>query len=309
MAGTLAIAACLVSGPATAQNGQPGTNGTPSARAYSTPYNHAESTVNSGNGQRGNLNTRSNGANNGNGINGSGVQPGTWFGPNNNNGSSNDISPTGQNGRMTLSKRDAGFLKTVYLGSMMEVQMGQIAQSNANSAQVKQLASMLIRDHQNIMQQDAQLANSVRLGLPSKLHGDQIQELSKLRGLHGSAFDQEFLRFNTREHQKDVKKLQAMSSKAQDPQVRLFVSQIQPTIQGHLDRIVSLDRQLGVNVNGISTSTGTGLSPGAPGSMPSNGSVNGGVNDATQGLNGRNGSQGTMNGTHGNMNGMANPTP
>src|SRR5579872_617760 len=83
-----------------------------------------------------------------------------------------------------LSKADMNFMKEAAEGGMAEVELGKLAQQNAQSDQVNQFGQRMVTDHSNANQQLTSIASSKGMTLPSQLDKKQEQlqdRLSKLQ--------------------------------------------------------------------------------------------------------------------------------
>ena len=77
---------------------------------------------------------------------------------------------------------DATFLKEAIQGSIAEVKMGQLAQQNGGSEEVRAFGSTLVTDHSTSMDQATALAESVEAPVPDQPAPDAQQPgMPKLR--------------------------------------------------------------------------------------------------------------------------------
>jgi putative membrane protein len=129
---------------------------------------------------------------------------------------------------------ETSFLQDAISGSIAEVQMGQLAQQNGGSADVKALGQQLVTDHSKAMDQAAALAKSMSVQVPTEPPPEAQDEYQKLQGLKGAEFDKEFAESMVADHEKDIKKFKEQS-KAGNDQVATFAQQTLPVLQTHLD--------------------------------------------------------------------------
>jgi putative membrane protein len=125
------------------------------------------------------------------------------------------------------------FLQDAIAGSMAEVQLGQLAQQNGSSADVKSFGQTLVTDHSKAMDQAAALAKSMSVQVPTEPTPEAQKEYQKLHSLKGAEFDKEFAQHMVSDHEKDIKKFEEEALGA--GQVAQFAKATLPTLQTHLD--------------------------------------------------------------------------
>jgi putative membrane protein len=102
-------------------------------------------------------------------------------------------------------KASQKFLTKAIEGNFAEVSMGQLAQQNAQSQDVKDYGQMLVTDHGAANQQAQQAASSIGLSNPpTGPNKKQMADHDKLAKLNGTAFDRAFARHMVQDHKKDI---------------------------------------------------------------------------------------------------------
>ncbi|HEY1087591.1 MAG TPA: DUF4142 domain-containing protein, partial [Archangium sp.] len=74
-----------------------------------------------------------------------------------------------------------------------------------------------------------------------KKYDDKYEELSKLSG---TKFDREFLATLTDGHKKAIKAYERASKRANDSELKSFATRTLPTLQQHLDRVQSIEKDV-----------------------------------------------------------------
>lgn len=141
-----------------------------------------------------------------------------------------------------LDRSDKEFIEKAAAGGMLEVQWGQLAESKAQSADVKSYASMLVKDHSAANDELKTLAQTKGVPLPTALPRHQQRELEEVS--KASNFDKKFMEENVEDHKKDVKEFEKASKSAKDPDVKAFAAKTLPTLQSHLQQAESLEKSL-----------------------------------------------------------------
>lgn len=128
------------------------------------------------------------------------------------------------------------------MGSMMEVQTGQLAQQQANNPRVKDFGSMMVTDHGKAVDDIKGMASARNMNLPQSLPADKQKMVDQLKALNGAAFDKKYVSMMLEDHQKDVAKFKSEADKAQDPQLKQWVQNTVPVLQKHLDSIQAIKK-------------------------------------------------------------------
>jgi putative membrane protein len=132
-----------------------------------------------------------------------------------------------------LSRADMEFVKKAAEGGMAEVEIGKLAQQNAQDTQVKQFGARMEQDHSKANQQLESIAGQKGVQLPKQLDAKDQRELDRLSRLKGAAFDQAYMKMMVQDHDKDAKEFQHEAQAAKDPDIKNFAQQTLSVIQQH----------------------------------------------------------------------------
>ncbi len=136
----------------------------------------------------------------------------------------------------TLSMQDSTFIKTVARAGLAEVQDGQLAQSNGNSA-VQAVGARMVTDHTKANDQLKSIAMQLGATVPSAPTAHDAAMTEKLQALHGSAFDAMYLKGQKMAHIKAIAAFKQEISMGGNAQLKAFATQTLPTLQEHLKMI------------------------------------------------------------------------
>ena len=126
------------------------------------------------------------------------------------------------------------FIDKAAQGGMAEVQLGQLAQTNGASDQVKSFGQRMVADHSKLNDQVSKVANQKGITLPTSLSAKDQATKDRLSGLKGHAFDVAYMEDMVRDHKADIAEFQKEANSGQDAQVRDLAKQALPTLQEHL---------------------------------------------------------------------------
>ena len=155
--------------------------------------------------------------------------------PSADNTATTDNSAAGQSSTSAkLSDNEKQLLQKVAEADKAEIEMGQLAQSNASSDKVKQFGQKLVDDHTQNNQQLQQIAQQKGVQLEDQEKPDEQAAKAKFEKMKGAQFDKAFLQHERDDHAKLLKELQQQQDQVQDPDVKSFISQTITAVQQHL---------------------------------------------------------------------------
>ena len=144
-----------------------------------------------------------------------------------------------------LEKMDKDFVMNAAGGSMMEVELGNIAQQNAASQRVKDYGAMMVRDHSKASDELKTFASRRNV----MMNSDSLMALHKshidnLKNKTGAAFDKAYMNMMVNDHKKDVTEFEKASKMCKDQECLAFASKTLPTLQMHLDSAQAINKSL-----------------------------------------------------------------
>src|SRR5215207_3935118 len=138
-----------------------------------------------------------------------------------------------------FAQSDADFVKNVIQMNLAEIQMGQLAQANGASDEVKAFGRKMVEDHTTANQEAIKLATAAGVTPPTEPPADAKKMHDELAGLSGNEFDRAFGKHMVQDHQK-ASDMFADKADDGDDQVSQFAQKNLPVIQQHLDSAKTL---------------------------------------------------------------------
>ncbi len=135
---------------------------------------------------------------------------------------------------VSSSAPDHTFMSKAAQGGMAEVELGQLAEQNAQSQSVKDFGKQMVEDHSKAGDQLKQVASQEGVTLPAGLSAKDNATKQRLSKLHGEAFDRAYMQDMVSDHKTDVAEFKQESNSGKDPQVKQWASQTLPTLEDHL---------------------------------------------------------------------------
>ena len=86
------------------------------------------------------------------------------------------------------SPEDQTFVNEASRGGKMEVKLGELAERNSASSEVKEFGAHMVKDHTRLNKELGSAATSIGLTVPTDLSEDQKTEYTKLSQMSGKSF-------------------------------------------------------------------------------------------------------------------------
>lgn len=134
------------------------------------------------------------------------------------------------NGNAPGGKTDQQFLMKAAKGGMMEVHMGQMAEKQGQSADVKKIGARMVADHTKVNNELMALAQT---------KGVKLDTRHKMDKMDSANFDQMYLDQMVKDHEKDIAEFETEAKSGMDPEVKRFASKNLPTLKKHLEMVKS----------------------------------------------------------------------
>lgn len=144
---------------------------------------------------------------------------------------------------------DRGFAEEAAMGGLAEVQLGKLAQSNAQNADVKKFAERMVTDHGKANDELMSIMGQKGIPSPTELKGKHKSNYDRLAKLNGAEFDRAYMNAMVKDHETDVKAFERESNNGKDPDLKAFASKTLPTLQEHLKMARDTQSKLGTGTN------------------------------------------------------------
>lgn len=129
---------------------------------------------------------------------------------------------------------DAEFAAKAAEGSMLEVQLGELAQTNATSPKVKEFGQTMINDHTKANDELKELAKTKNIALPAALGTEKANKYEELKAKKGNEFDKAYIDYMIKDHEEDIDAFREQSKEGNDPDIKAWAGGKLPTLEHHL---------------------------------------------------------------------------
>lgn len=117
---------------------------------------------------------------------------------------------------------------------LMEIKLGQVAQTNASLPSVKKFGAYMVKSHTEINAALAKVAKEEGVTIPTKLDPKHEAIFKKLSALKGPAFDKAYIPAMVAGHTKVLAMIKAFEASCTNPAFKKFAKKTTPIIADHL---------------------------------------------------------------------------
>ncbi len=144
----------------------------------------------------------------------------------------------------TVNSFDKRFVTAAARGGLEEVALGQLAKDNGSK--VKSFGARMISDHSGA---DAKLkgitVSKGIMSLPLDMDAKHEALQSRLKRLHGAAFDSAYIKAQREDHAATLALFQREVKNGSDPDIKHFAAQTIPTVKMHLSMLQNMNGKKG----------------------------------------------------------------
>lgn len=142
------------------------------------------------------------------------------------------VTPAATSG--ALPARDVNWIRMADSGDALEIQLGNLAQTNASSPDVKSAGARMVSDHTASLQILEQTAASLGVTVNGTLSGQDPSVFNRLSKLNGTAFDEAYSAYMVRDHLTEISSYTRENLVASDATLKQITANEIPVLQDHL---------------------------------------------------------------------------
>lgn len=160
------------------------------------------------------------------------------------------LAMTGSFAQAQDKPSDAQIAAIVVTANNVDIEAGKLAQSKASSAKVKEFGKRMVTDHSGVNKQATDLAK--KLGVKPeesdtsralKKGGDE--NMAKLKGLQGKAFDKAYVEHEVAYHQAVLDAIdKTLLPSAQNAELKSLIQKVRPAFVDHLEHAKHMAAEL-----------------------------------------------------------------
>ena len=155
---------------------------------------------------------------------------------------------------------DAQFIQKAVTSGLMEVVLSKLADGEAPTEAVQEFATQMIEDHNAANKKLVALAEEKDIDYKNTLDEANKAKYDRFADMEGAALESEYLSEQLKSHKEAVALFTAMSTDADDADIRAFATETLPTLKSHLEKVQALTGE----ETPTTTATPTTVSPRVP---------------------------------------------
>jgi putative membrane protein len=136
-------------------------------------------------------------------------------------------------------EKDAQFLVDAADISLMEMNLGQLAEKNATLNDTKELGRMMNRDHKKAYDELTALAAKKTITVPTQMSDKAQKDYNDMLDKKGNDFDKKYCDMMVSGHKDAIEKFEKASKDAVDPDIQAWAVNTLPALRSHLDRAMN----------------------------------------------------------------------
>ena len=129
-------------------------------------------------------------------------------------------------------------------GGLAEVQAGKLGEEKATHNQVKKFAALMVKDHTAANDEIKALATKLNISIPQAPSEENMKKAAEMGEKKAKEFDKDFMDMMVSDHKKTIDLFQDASDDDIDPDVKSFINNTLPKLQGHLAMADSIHKTL-----------------------------------------------------------------
>nr|WP_315421174.1 DUF4142 domain-containing protein [uncultured Pedobacter sp.] len=137
-------------------------------------------------------------------------------------------------GGIAVEEADAKFTTQAAVGGMAEVELGKMALEKSSNPQVKEFATMMVKDHGMANTELTAIAKQKNITLPSTVDDEHKKKMEDLSKKTGADFDKAYVSAMVDGHKSTLKLMEDESRDGKDADLKSFATKTAPIVQSHL---------------------------------------------------------------------------
>ncbi|TFB30064.1 DUF4142 domain-containing protein [Pedobacter alluvionis] len=137
-------------------------------------------------------------------------------------------------GGIAVEEADAKFTTQAAVGGIAEVELGKLALEKSSNPQVKEFATMMVKDHGMANTELTAIAKQKNITLPSTVDDEHKKKMDDLSKKTGADFDKAYVSAMVDGHKSTLKLMEDESKDGKDADLKSFATKTAPIVQSHL---------------------------------------------------------------------------
>lgn len=140
----------------------------------------------------------------------------------------------------TASAEDIEFVTKAASSSMLEVELGKLAQHKGTSEAVKEFGKLMVQEHTKANRDLKRAAGQNNIEVPTTLTDEHLQIYSELNALSGAEFDEKYIETMVESHEEAISMFEDASEDLSSNEIKSFAENKLPILKKHHERVRSI---------------------------------------------------------------------
>ncbi|MFI7611601.1 DUF4142 domain-containing protein [Nonomuraea terrae] len=141
-----------------------------------------------------------------------------------------------------LNDQDRTFLVQAHQANLAEIQAGTAAGDKAATEEIREVGTILVRDHTTLDRAVKREADQADVDLPSEPNPQQRAALAQVSAKSGEDFDEAWVASQITGHRQTLAAIEEQLRNGANPDVKKVASDARPVVQMHLDALLRANR-------------------------------------------------------------------
>jgi putative membrane protein len=138
------------------------------------------------------------------------------------------------------SAAEKTFIKKATDGGMTEVELGKVAEKNAEKQEVKDFGSRMVKDHGKANDDLKSVASTLKVTVPDKVSPKHKATIDRLSKKSGATFDTAYVKEMVADHEKDIAEFEKAKGEVKNEDLKKFIDDTVPVMKEHLEMVKKL---------------------------------------------------------------------
>lgn len=138
--------------------------------------------------------------------------------------------------------KEAEFMVEAAAFMLQVKEMAKMANEKGKQSSVKEMATMMSKDHETVEKEMKDIAGRKQITLPAELTEKGQHEVKKLNEGSGEEFDKKFCEIMVEQHKDAIKNFEKGREKSEDVEIKNWAIRTLPILRNHLDHAMTCDQ-------------------------------------------------------------------
>ena len=135
-------------------------------------------------------------------------------------------------------EKDADFIVNTIAGNYAEIKLAKLAQTRSNDKGIKDMAQMLEKDHNQVLNDLKSYAGKNNITVPIEESNDAKKDYNDLAEIQDvNKFDEKWCNMLKDKHQKSIDNFEKRLNRSEDAELKTWITATLPTLRMHLDML------------------------------------------------------------------------